>query len=145
MADWSKRFLGLAEAVSRWSKDDLTKVGCVIVGPNREIRSTGYNGPPRGINDDIEERHKRPEKYFWFEHAERNAIYNAARVGTALTGCAIYTSTFPCADCARAIVQSGIKKVVTGKGWKDLKRWEKHFNVAMQMFEESDIKVELYD
>ena len=72
------RFMNLAY-VAEWSKDRSTKVGCVVIGPDREVRSMGYNGFPRGINDEIERRHARPDKYT--EHAERNAIYNAARVG----------------------------------------------------------------
>uniref|UniRef100_UPI0035253B42 deoxycytidylate deaminase n=1 Tax=Salmonella enterica TaxID=28901 RepID=UPI0035253B42 len=101
-------FINLARSVSERSKDRSTKVGCVIVGPDNEIRSTGYNSFPRGINDDAPERHARPEKYLWTEHAERNAIYAAARVGTPLKGCRAYLPWFPCMGCARALVQSGI-------------------------------------
>lgn len=145
MANWDNRFRELVEHIGGWSKDSSTKVGCVIVGSSREIRSTGYNGLPRKVDDDQDYRHERPEKYFWYEHAERNAIYNAARVGTPLEGCTIYCSHFPCADCARAIVQSGITRVVTSNGWKDKKRWEKHSKVGLAMFEEAGVEVEYYD
>ena len=78
---WDNRFLSMAKLIATWSRDRSTKVGAVIVGPNREVRSVGYNGFPRGVNDAIESRYERPGKYDWTEHAERNAIYNAARYG----------------------------------------------------------------
>ncbi len=110
---WNQRFLALCDHISRWSEDRNFSVGAVIVGPDLEIRSTGYNGFPRGVKSNDEARYDRDngEKFFWFEHAERNAIYNAARFGAALAGCTIYVNRFPCADCARAIIQSGIKVV----------------------------------
>ena len=109
---WDEYFLQMANLVSTRSKDESTRVGCVIVGPGMEVRSTGYNGFPRGINDEAPERHERPEKYLWTEHAERNAIYNAARMGTPLLDCTMYLPWFPCMDCARAIIQSGIETLV---------------------------------
>ena len=110
--NWTDYFLNIAEQVKLKSKDQSTQIGAVIVGVDNEVLSTGYNSFPRGLADDVESRQERPEKYFWFEHAERNAIYNAARVGTPLKGSSIYlTSGLPCMDCARGIVNSGIKKV----------------------------------
>ena len=94
---WKSKFMRLAEEIADWSKDRSSKVGCVIVGPSNEIRSTGFNGFPRGVADDISERLTRPEKYLWTEHAERNAIYNAARAGISLEGCTMYLPWFPCA------------------------------------------------
>ncbi len=112
---WHKRFMEMAQLIKTWSKDPSTKVGAVVVGPNREIRSTGYNGIVRGVNDDLPERLERPTKYDFFEHAERNAVYNACLIGASLKGCVIYVTSMPCPDCARAIIQSGIKMVVTYK------------------------------
>lgn len=110
---WSEYFINIAEQVKLKSKDERTQIGAVIVGVDNEIVSTGYNSFPRGINDDIPERQERPEKYFWFEHAERNAIYNAARIGVSTLGTTMYmTCGISCADCARAIISAGIKKVV---------------------------------
>jgi dCMP deaminase len=109
--DWDTYFMLLAHTVAMKSKDQRTRCGCVIVGPDREIRSTGYNSFPRGIDDSRSERQERPEKYFWFAHAERNAIYNAARIGTALKGCDLYVTGMPCSDCAIGIIQAGIKRV----------------------------------
>lgn len=117
MADekiWAERFLELTDHVASWSEDRDFQVGAVIVGQAHEIRATGYNGLPRGVSASDDSRLDRPsgEKFFWVEHAERNAIYNAARIGTAIEACTIYVNRFPCADCARAIVQSGIARVV---------------------------------
>lgn len=119
---WDERFMDLARFVAEWSKDRSRKVGCVVVGPGREVRSLGYNGFPRNVNDDVEERHQRPAKYRWTEHAERNALFNAGRTGTSLLGCTMYVPWFPCMDCARAIVQCGITQLVAIEpDWDDSK------------------------
>lgn len=112
-SQWDQRFFKLAQHIGSWSKDRSSKNGAVVVGPNREIRSTGYNGFPPGVDDNEEERHVRPAKYIFTEHAERNAIYFAANVGVSLEGCTMYATMFPCADCARGIIRCGIKRVVT--------------------------------
>lgn len=105
---WVKYFMSIALTVSKKSKDQSTQVGAIIVGPGNEIISTGFNGMPRGVNDDVPERHERPEKYFWMEHAERNAIYSAAKIGVPTKGCRMYCTHPPCMDCGRGIIQSGI-------------------------------------
>ena len=112
---WNKRFMEVAFLVASWSKDPSTKTGAVIVGPDKEIRSTGYNGPVRGVDDDVPERYERPTKYDFFEHAERNALYNACLTGVSVKGCVMYATHAPCVDCARAIIQAGIKTVITNK------------------------------
>lgn len=131
--NWHEYFLNMVYFVSTKSKDRSTKVGCVIVGPDNEIRSTGYNGFPRGVNDDLDERHERPAKYMWTEHAERNAIYNAARIGVSINKCTLYQDWWPCADCARAIVQSGITKMIlcAESKKKGNKQWEERFGESM--------------
>jgi dCMP deaminase len=147
--NWDEYFLAIAELVSFRSKDRSTKVGAVIVGPDNEIRSTGYNSFVRGIHDNVEERHQRPEKYEWTEHAERNAIYNAARHGAALKGCRIYINWggYPCADCTRGIIQAGIVEIVMpeipfggsrGEGGID---WEKNCGIGGIMLKESGLPV----
>src|SRR5689334_8457570 len=98
VADWDSRFMKLAQQIATWSKDRSRQVGCVIVGPSNEIRAAGFNGFPRGVDDLNERRHTRPAKYKWTEHAERNAIYNAARVGIPLQGSRMYLPWFPCMD-----------------------------------------------
>ena len=85
---WDKRFLELAKHISDWSKDPSTstKVGCIVVGEDREIRSTGFNGFPRGIEDKTERLEDREQKYPMICHAEENAIMHAARIGISLKG-----------------------------------------------------------
>ena len=141
--NWDEYFLGIAEQVKLKSKDESTKIGAVIVGKNKEILSTGYNSFPRGLNDDLPERQERPEKYFWFEHAERNAIYNAARIGVSVEGAEIYLSCdIPCIDCARAIVNSGIKKIHCTKGGGTKGEiWQEGFKRSKILFEECGVEV----
>lgn len=135
----------LALHIAAWSKDRSRKVGCVIVGNANEIRATGYNGFPRGVDDDIDDRHQNDLKYRWTEHAERNAIYNAARVGVSLDGCRIYIPWFPCADCARAIIQSGIKEMIAVEpDWADSK-WAIDFVVTKQLLDEVGLQVRWFD
>lgn len=138
---WDTYFLDIARHVATRSKDRSTKVGCVLVGPDNEIRSTGYNSFPRGIDDDAPERHGRPEKYLWTEHAERNAIYNAARVGTPLKGCRAYLPWFPCMDCARALVQVGCVEIVCTKPDITNPKWGEHFQRAEVLFNEAGVAV----
>ncbi|MBC8555659.1 MAG: dCMP deaminase family protein [Candidatus Brocadiales bacterium] len=108
--DWDQYFMTIAYLAASRSTDQSTHVGAVIVTQDNAIVSTGYNGPVRGeVYDTPQER---PEKYLYIEHAERNAIYNAARHGTKLDQCKLYVNFLPCADCARAIVQSGITEVI---------------------------------
>lgn len=142
---WDHRFLDLARHISTWSKDDSTKVGAVIIGPDREVRSTGYNGFPPRVNDTVPERLARPEKYFWTEHAERNAIYFAAMHGVALKGCTIYIGAVPplppCADCVRAIIRAGIVRVVLEMPDPIPERWAANCRVAMTMLDEAGVEV----
>jgi dCMP deaminase len=141
MNDWHKRFMDLAIQISSWSKDRSTQVGCVVVGPDKEIRSTGYNGFPRGVRDDVEERHARPAKYHWTEHAERNAIYNAARIGVSLNNCTMYLPWFPCMDCARAIAQCGISTLVAIRPDFQHEKWGEDFRLAAELFAEAGVEV----
>jgi dCMP deaminase len=142
---WDRRFMDLARHIGRWSKDRSTKVGCVIVGPDNEVRSTGHNGFPRRARDDIDSRHARPAKYRWTEHAERNAIYNAARIGVALRDCRMYLSWFPCMDCARAIVQAGLSELVALRPDPKHPTWGQDFRLAIELFEETGVRVRWYE
>ncbi len=144
---WDVRFLRLAHEVSSWSKDRSTRVGAVIVGEDKTPGPYGFNGFPRQIDDEKEERHGRPDKYDWTEHAERNAIYNAARIGTALKGCTMYVTHVPCADCARAIIQVGIERVVADKGGLVddgyAERWSDDMKVTREMLKEAGVALEV--
>jgi dCMP deaminase len=140
---WDRRFMLLAHQIAGWSKEKGRLVGAVIVGPDREIRSTGFNGFPRGVHDDVEARHSRETgaKYIWSSHAERNAIYNAARIGVSVKGCVLYVPWFPCAECAKAIIQSGISEVVAYAPDFAEPRWGAEYEVAQVMFGEAGVAV----
>jgi len=141
MADWDARFLMLARHIAQWSKDPSTKVGCVVVGPDREIRSTGFNGFPRGIEDSVERLHDRERKYPLVCHAEENAIMHAARIGVALKGCVAYVTWPPCTRCARSLVQAGISEIAYPAGLEIPKRWQEDFGISNQMLTEAGLRV----
>jgi dCMP deaminase len=146
--NWKEYFRNIAHQVKLKSKDEKTQIGAVIVGEDNEIVSTGYNSFPRGISDDISERQERPEKYFWFEHAERNAIYNAARNGVSTKGTTMYlTCGIPCADCCRGIINAGITTIVCEVGDAGAKgpKWEESGKRSLQMFNEAGVKIQYYE
>ena len=92
-------------------------------------------------------RQERPEKYYWFEHAERNAIYNAARIGVSLKKSTAYlTSGLPCMDCARALVQSGVVKIVCKEHCttKNLSKWRENQERSITLLRECGVEVEFY-
>ncbi len=110
--NWNEYFMGVAILASKRSKDPNTQVGACIVDENNIILSTGYNGFPYGCSDDEFpwERSGEDTKYKYVVHAELNAILNAR--GKNLNNARIYVDLFPCNECAKAIIQSGIKEVV---------------------------------
>lgn len=134
-----------------FSKDPSTKVGALFMYPKTlQILSMGYNGMPRGIDETLGHRWERPLKYKLTEHAERNAIYNAARSGTSLQDSICVVSMFPCTDCARGIIQSGCQMVVT----KDIDcfikehpnmsdHWREEWIISMEMMKEAGIELVL--
>ena len=146
MDRWDKRFFDLCNLISSWSEDPHRIVGAVIVGSGNQILSTGYNGYPRGVISK-EERFSRVnrEKFHWSEHAERNALYNAARSGVATEGMTLYSSVFPCSDCARGIIQSGIRRLKTFRAPEKDPSFERGFVVSSIMLEEAGIDVQLFD
>ena len=139
---WQRRLIRMAFQPASWSKDTSSQVGAVIVTPDGHPRSFGYNGLPRGVNDDVPERHERPEKYLWFEHAERNAIYQ----GTDLQGCIMFVTHLPCPDCSRGIIQSGIRHVVVatmnGRLSPFATKRQKNTDVSLPMMKEAGIVYE---
>ncbi len=138
---WDNRFLQLAEHISKWSKDPSTKVGCVVVGPDREIRSTGFNGFPRGIDDSEERLTNRDLKYPLICHAEENAIMHAARIGLSLKDCTAYVTWPPCTRCARSLIQAGISEVVIPSGLEIPDRWREDFELSMSLMRESGLNI----
>ncbi len=111
---WDEYFMGVAMLAAQRSKDPGTQVGACIVSPDNKIISTGYNGFPIGLSDDefpwAREGDFLETKYAYVCHAELNAILN--NPGTSLKNCRIYVALFPCNECAKAIIQSGIQEVV---------------------------------
>lgn len=137
--NWDTYFADLCKAVAQKSKDPSTKVGAIIVGPDKEIRSTGWNGFPRGVYDIPERYANREIKYKLVAHGELNAICNAARVGTPLNGCSLYVYPFfPCSECAKAIIQVGIKEIVVISERPPL-NWESMIEAAKTMFDEAGV------
>jgi len=145
--NWKEYFRGIAHQVKLKSKDRYTQIGAVVVGSDNQIVSTGYNSFPRGIDDSIDERQERPEKYYWFEHAERNSLYNAALIGVSTKGCTMYlTCGIPCSDCARGIINSGIKKIVCERvGGAVGNLWDEHAKRSIEMFNEAGVTIEYYE
>tara|TARA_B100000035_G_C20760522_1_gene448085 strand:+ start:121 stop:567 length:447 start_codon:yes stop_codon:yes gene_type:complete len=138
---WDLRFIGLAQHISKWSKDPSTKVGCVVVGEDREIRSTGFNGFPRGINDDEDRLMDREKKYPLICHAEENAIMHAARIGVSLKDSTAYVTWPPCSRCARSLIQAGIKEIVYPETGKIPERWIEDFTISDNMLNEAGVAV----
>ena len=142
MTGWRKRYLDLAEHISSWSKDPSRKIGAVAVGADGQILSVGYNGFPRGITDD-ERLNTRETKYALVVHAEMNAIYNATLTGTSLRNSTLYVYGLPvCSDCARGVIQVGIKKVVMNYDPNVPEVWQKHWDKTQAMFDEAGIQYE---
>ncbi len=135
--NWDTYLHGFAKHAATKSKD-TTQVGAALVGPAREVRLTGFNGPPKGVVDSAERR-ERPKKYLFASHAEANLIAFAAREGISTKGCTVYVTHYPCSACARSLIQAGIACVVTGDGITSMPDAE--FVAAAQMFEEAGVEV----
>jgi len=136
---WTEYFFEIARTVASKSKDPSTKVGCVVVGPDHDIRSTGFNGIPRDVHDKSE-RMEQPAKYMWTAHAEENAVSHAARIGVSLKGCTAYVTHYPCAACTRMLIQSGINKVVCLPGETAMNpTGGEQRDIATQMFREAGV------
>jgi len=108
LTKWDKRFLALAKHVAEWSKDPSTKVGSVIVRPDKRVVSLGYNGFPTGVEDD-DRLNDRETKLMMISHAERNALDNC---DVPVRGYTLYTTLYPCSDCTKSIIQKGITRLV---------------------------------
>lgn len=137
---WDEYFMGVAKLSAKRSKDPNTQVGCCIVNNDRRIVAVGYNGMPMGCNDEDYPWAKREgalheTKYAYVVHAELNAILNST---TSLSGCSLYVTLYPCNECVKAIIQSGIKEII----YEDNKDEGKDFNLAAKkMLNDAKIKV----
>lgn len=135
---WHKRFLEIAVYVSSWSKDPKCQVGAVVVTPDFRNYSSGYNGFPRGIAD-TEKRLSTDEiRRALTIHAERNALDNAR---FDVRGCTIYSTKFPCVDCAKGIIQRGLSALVAPDPEYDCDRWGKEHILSKTILAEANIKI----
>lgn len=139
---WDNRFIELAKHISSWAKDPSTKVGAVIVDEDKIVCGMGYNGFPRGVKDLQERYDVRELKYQLIVHAEVNAILNANK---SLHGCTIYvwpTLMIPgvCPECCKAVIQSGIKEVVTLQG-ETQERWQEKASISRMMLQEAGVRI----
>lgn len=138
--DWLTYLMGFAQHAALKSKDS-TQVGAVLIGSNKEVLLTAYNGPPMGVRDLPERRNTRPEKYLWVAHSEANLIAFAARRGIRTEGCRVFVTHMPCAHCAKTLIQAGIEQVIVGNGTTSMP--EDEFKAAATMFHEAGVKVML--
>ena len=142
LMDTSKaiKYLQLAEFQAQlFSKDESTKVAALVLDNNQNIRSTGFNGLPRGF-EETTERWSKPTKYDYVVHAEANAICSAARNGATLAGCTLFSTLFPCNECAKLIIQAGIAKIVTRKP-EENSSWLSSFEKSREMFDECLVEI----
>lgn len=137
---WDNRYLDLAEHVSTWSKDPSRRIGAVAVGAQGQVLAQGFNGFPRGIEDSQHRYDNREEKYRLVVHAEMNVIYNASYNGVSLNGSTLYVYGLPvCSDCAKGIIQTGVKRVVMRKVPVP-DTWQESWNRTKEMFDEAGVE-----
>lgn len=146
---WDQYFMTMAYLVSMKSKDPSTRVGSVIIGPDNEIRATGYNGLPRGVDDRAYRYANKEYKYEAVNHAEENAILHCAMNGVSAKGCILYCQWIPCARCTKSIIQSGIREVVyhqdfPGNEPKEMKNWEKSIAISTELLNETGVKMRAF-
>jgi dCMP deaminase len=138
---WNKRYAKLAKQISTWSKDPSRKIGAVAVGSKGQILAQGYNGFPRGILDSKERYDDRPLKYKLVVHAEMNVIYNATFNGVSLDGAELYVYGLPvCSECAKGIIQVGIKKIYIAVDEDIPTQWIESFELTKTMFNEAGVE-----
>lgn len=140
---WRDYFIGLARYAASKSKDPSTKVGCVVVDEDMDVRATGYNGFPRGVSDTPDRYEDKDGKLLRMVHAEANAVASAARSGKVLKGCTLIATKFPCPACAALIIQAGIVTVIAPPA-NDGSRWADMNAVSLSMLLEAHIGVEEY-
>ena len=139
---WDKRYLALAEQVSTWSKDPSRQIGAVAVGSKGQVLAQGFNGFPRGIRDNPSRYSDRNLKYKLVVHAEMNVIYNATYNGVSLNDSTLYVHGLPvCSDCAKGIIQVGIKRVVMPTQ-EVPDHWKESWEFTQSMFREAGVNYE---
>jgi dCMP deaminase len=136
--------LDLAKQIGSWSKD-RTKIGAVIVDENKRILSQGYNGFPRGIEDNPSRLNDREIKLRYVVHAEMNCIYNACHSGVSLNGSTLYVTGLPiCSECAKGVIQAGVKRAVMKFSFELLSgMWGESWKTSQAMFAEAGVHYEI--
>ena len=139
---YDHRYLELAKFFSTWSKDPSSQIGAVAIGSKGQVLAQGYNGFPRKVDESRHRLDDRETKYKYVVHAEMNCIYNASYNGAKLDGATMYVYGLPvCHECAKAIIQVGITRVVVPI--IDLpERWKESTDLTMTMFEEAGVEYE---
>lgn len=133
--DWLEWLLAIATTVSTRSKDPNTQVGCVIANGDNDIIATGYNGfAPSAL--DNSELWERPTKYTHVIHAETNAIARAAKLGHSVNRASLYTTHFPCVDCTKLIIASGITEVFATR---QIPNWEESHEKAKMLMDNAGV------
>ena len=135
---WHVRYLRLAHEVATWSKDPSTQVGCVLA-KDRRVISTGFNGFPRGISDDLNRLMDRDQKYLYTVHAEGNAIVTAALHGVSTDNSSAYITFLPCCQCSAQLINAGIKTVVVSGKNEIPQRWLDNFINASKLLREAGV------
>jgi dCMP deaminase len=139
---WDEYFMGVASLAAKRSKDPNTQVGACIVSNDNKILSIGYNGMPLGCNDDEfswDRDVTADNKYFYIVHSELNAILNYR--GGSLEGSKMYVTLFPCSECAKAIIQSGIKEVIY---WQDIYKDTREVIASKRMLRTAGVQLTEY-
>ena len=143
LTKWDLRFLKIAHEVQSWSKDPSTKCGCVLV-KDRRVIATGYNGFPANISDSLDRYQNREFKLAAVVHAEKNALFNAAKNGSTTEGCTAYVTWPPCSQCASALIQAGVSKVICPRVSTTPERWKDNFVLAGNLLYEAGVTVMYY-
>lgn len=141
--DKAQKYFQLAKyQANLFSKDPNTKVGALFLAPNSlQILTQGFNGFPRNIDETIPERWERPQKLMYISHAEANCVANACRHGTPLEKSIAVVTMFPCATCAKLMIQSGISTLVTKSPDFDCPRWGEEFKYSLEMLNEAKVDI----
>ena len=143
---WDKKYLELSRTIGSWSKDPSSKIGCVAIGSKGQVLAQGYNGFPRGIEDKAIRLESRELKYKYVVHAEMNCIYNAGYNGTSLDGSTMYVTGLPvCSECAKGLIQVGVKRVVMPYVENMDERWKDSWEMTKLMFDEAGIEYEFIE
>jgi dCMP deaminase len=144
---WDIRFMRIAKEISQWSKDPSSKIGAVIVNDDHRILATGYNGFPRGIQDDEDRLNNREIKYSLIVHAEMNALMNALYSGVSVKGATLYVYGLPvCDNCTKSVIQAGISRVVITYPDVVAEKWQTIWNEKSKpMYEEVKVSFTFLD